>query len=370
MRILHVYKDVYPPVLGGIERHIDSIRRALPDFRHDVLVCSRQRTSQERPTATGTDHLVAEFGRVLSTPLAPGFPSRLRQLAPGAVVHLHMPNPLAELSVLGLDSSIPVVATYHADVYRQRHLMPLYRPLLVRCLRRAQAVLTASRALRDASPVLRRAAVPVQVVPFGIDLAQWTAEPEAAAVTALRELYGERHVLSVGRLVSYKGLNWLIEAARDIPWPVVIVGDGPERNRLERLVQERALSARVHLVGAVDDQRLAAHFAAAEAFVLPSVNRAEAFGITLLEAQAVGLPVVATDVSTGTVEAFETGVTGLLVQPRDARGIADAIRWLAADESRRRAMGEAGRRRVAQRNSLAGLGRRLEQVYRQASALR
>jgi glycosyltransferase involved in cell wall biosynthesis len=369
MRVLHVYKDVYPPVVGGIERHIDSIRRALPDLRHDVLVCSRGPRSRTRTTPTGEEHLVAEFGRVLSTPLAPGFPRRLRRLAPGAVVHLHMPNPVGEISALLRPGDVPMVASYHADVHRQRHLLPVYGPVLARCLRSARVVVAASAGVRDSSPVLRRAAVPVEVVPYAVDVERWArGRLDATEAARLRERAGGPHVVAVGRLVGYKGFDRLVTAARDLPWPVVIVGEGPERPRLERQIAELGLSGRVHLVGAVDDDRLAAHLAAADVFVLPSVNRAEAFGIALLEAQAAGLPVIATDLDTGTAEALEPGVTGLLVAPGDAGRLAAAVGELAADEGRRRAMGEAGRRRVAEHHSLAGLAARLRPIYERALA--
>src|SRR5688500_15148212 len=102
MRVLHVYKDVYPPIRGGIEGHINSVRTALPDIQHDVLVCARQlRTIRQlSPSGQGHEILVGELGRPLSTPIAPTFPLWLSRLAPGAIVHLHMPQPFAELSVL------------------------------------------------------------------------------------------------------------------------------------------------------------------------------------------------------------------------------------------------------------------------------
>jgi rhamnosyl/mannosyltransferase len=182
MRILHVYKDVYPPVVGGIERHIDSIRRALPDLRHDVLVCARGRRTRVQPGRHGTEYLVGELGRPLSTPISPAFPRWLRNVSPGAIVHLHAPNPTGEVSSLLLPRKTPTVVSYHADVYRQRHLLPVYEPLLMRCLRSASSVLAASRALRDGSPVLGRAGVPVEVVPYGLEFECWSTDtvPPAA----------------------------------------------------------------------------------------------------------------------------------------------------------------------------------------------
>jgi rhamnosyl/mannosyltransferase len=365
VRVLHVYKDVYPPIAGGIERHIDAIRTALPEIRHDVLVCARGLRTVERSHVLGADRevLVGELGRLLSTPVAPSFPGWLARLAPGAIVHLHMPQPLAELSVL-LKRSRPLVATYHADIYRQRALLFLYAPLVMKCLRRADVVITGSERMRTNSPLLRKAAVAAHVVPYGIDVARWAPEHgDASAVEELRARYGHPHVLAVGRLVPYKGFDQLILAARQTRCPTVIVGEGRARPGLERQIQRLGVGDHVHLVGEVSDAGLETHLAAASIFVLPSTNRAEAFGISLLEAQAAELPVIATDVGTGTVEAFAPGKSGVLVAPSDVDALVTAISQLLDQPELRQSMGKAGRRLVETNNSLESLANRLRPIY-------
>jgi glycosyltransferase involved in cell wall biosynthesis len=363
-RILHVYKDVFPPVAGGIERYIDTLRQALPDLQHDVLVCSRRLRTIKTTRPDGSVEVQAgEWGRVLSTPVSPSFPYWLGRLAPGAIVHLHSPQPIGELSVLLARGRSPLVVTYHADVFRQRWLLGVYGPLLVKCLRAADVVITGSERLRQDSVVIRRSGVDARVVPFAVDAAKWSRErTDPDEVADLRRRYG-RHVVAVGRLVPYKGFDRLIRAARDLPCDVVIVGDGVSRPDLEQHIADNGVQDKVHLVGSVDDARLCAHLAAASAFVLPSWNRAEAFGIALLEAQAAGLPVIATDVGTGTVEAFEPGVTGLLIPPDDVPAIVGAVRHLLDNPHVAAAMGEAGRTRIAGRNTLEQLAHGIRPVY-------
>jgi glycosyltransferase involved in cell wall biosynthesis len=366
VRVLHVYKDVYPPVVGGIERHIDAIRNALPQIQHDVLICARGLRTFERASVSGggREVLVGELGRFLSTPIAPTFPSWLARLAPGAIVHLHMPQPLAEMSVLLARIRTPIAATYHADIYRQRILLGFYGPLVRRILRRADVVIAASNALGNESPQLRDAHVPVHVVPYGIDVRQWTREKTTEGeVAALRNTFGHPHVIAVGRLVHYKGFDRLIAATRDVNASVVIVGEGPLRKQLERQVRSLRVEDRVHLVGEVSDQRLAAHLTAASVFVLPSTNRAEAFGISLLEAQAAGLPVIATDVGTGTKEAFIPDESGILVPPKEIAALGSAITRLIDQPELREAMGQAGQTWVKRSHSLESLARALEPIY-------
>lgn len=367
-RVLHVYKDIYPPVAGGIERHIDSIRRSVPGWRHDVLVAAHGPHTFRRETEYGIETHVGGLGRLLSTPLAPAFPWRLRTERRGALVHLHMPNPTGEASMVLGGGRGPTVATYHCDIFRQRVLLPLYRPLVVRCLRSADAVVVGSAELAGQSPLIRAAGVPTTVIPYAVDVEQWMPERvKAEAVARLHAHYGAEHVLAVGRLVSYKGFDRLIALARRLTLPVVIVGDGPLRGELETLIEREGVRDRVHLAGRVSDEQLATHLAAAAIFVLPSVNRAESFGISTLEAQAAGLPVVVTDVGTGTSEAFAPGESGLLVPSGSDEAMVHALNDLAAEPARRRAMGEAGRRRVAERNSFASLGAELGALYAKVS---
>jgi rhamnosyl/mannosyltransferase len=135
------------------------------------------------------------------------------------------------------------------------------------------------------------------------------------------------------------------------------------RIHLEREIQRRSLCATVHLIGGVSKQELVDHFAAASVFVLPSLNRAEAFGIALLEAQATGLPVIGTDVGTGTTEAFLPGMTGLLVPPDDVPALIDALTTLLDRGDLRTAMGEAGRRFAFENHSIDAMATRLRSIY-------
>lgn len=367
-RIVHVYKDVFPPIVGGIERHIDSIRQALPDLQHDVVVCGRQLWTRVKRAADnggiGDEVYVGELGRFLSTPLAPTFPLWLSRYARGAIVHTHMPQPVGELSTLLARGVSPVVATYHADIFRQRSLLFAYRPLILRMLRAADAVIVASERLRDGSPLVRAARVEPHVIPYGIDTDRWRhvqAAPERVAT--LRRRFGEKFVLGVGRLVPYKGFNYLIEAAKLLDAPVVIVGDGMSRAALEAQAAALGVEDRVHLVGRVDDAWLRDYFAAATVFALPSWNRAEAFGLVLLEAQAAGLPVVATEIGTGTTEAFEPGETGFSVPPCDPEALADALNQLLRDDELAQMMGAAGEHRVLERNSYETLAQAMRPIY-------
>lgn len=350
LRVLHVYKDVFPAVVGGIERQIDILRQGMPDVVSNVIVCARSPRTSVHEVASGSEVRVAEYGpRWLSVPIAPSLPYWVARVE-ADLIHLHMPNPPGESAALASRRGRPLVVSYHAEIVRQARLERGYRPLVNRCLARANTIIAGSERLAQRSAALGRHAAKVRVIPFAVDVERFDrAAVPAEAVRALRERYGTPLVVAVGRLVYYKGYEHLIEAARELEASIVIVGAGPAEADLRARAGD---AANVHFAGRVDDEDLLAHLAAADCFALSSSSRAESFGIAVAEAQAMGLPAVVTDTGTGTIEAIEPGSTGLVVPPRDPRALAEALDSLLADPGRRRTMGEQARRRAVDRHDL------------------
>jgi colanic acid/amylovoran biosynthesis glycosyltransferase len=156
-------------------------------------------------------------------------------------------------------------------------------------------------------------------------------------------------VLTVARLVRGKGLDVLLEALqllerRGLGADAVVVGDGPDRERLEQRIRKLGLEDRVRLAGAVDQDSIRELYAEAEVFCLPSFS--EGVPVVLMEAMAMGLPVVASRI-TGVPELVEEGRSGLLVPPGRPDALADSLaQILSAEREKRRTMGTAGRSRV------------------------
>jgi glycosyltransferase involved in cell wall biosynthesis len=190
----------------------------------------------------------------------------------------------------------------------------------------------------------------VGVIYNGIDPGPAPSPSRTAEVRArLGIAPGVLAVGAVGRLDPVKDVPTLLAGFRSFvasgaPAHLVLVGDGPERSRVEQLVRESGLDARVTLTGyRADARELLSGF---DVYVNSSVF--EGVSLTILEAMAAGLPVVATRVG-GTREVVVDEDTGLLIPSRDPRAVAEALRHLASDASRRRDFGLAGRQRVEQR---------------------
>lgn len=362
MRILHVYKD-YPPVLGGIEQHLQLLaeRQVRRGHRVSVLVAARgARTTVGRENGVEVVR-AARLATLASTPLSPALFLCLRRFRPD-VTHLHFPHPPGEVAHHLLGRSAATVLSYHSDVVRQRFLKRLYRPLMMRVLRRVDRILAASAAYLASSPVLARFAAKCRVVPNGIDTARF-ADPDAERVARIHDRYPGPLVLFVGRLRYYKALDVAIEAMERVDADLLVVGRGPMERPWRARARSSAAAARIHFLGDLPHEELVACYAAADVFVLPSDRRSEAYGIVQVEAMAAGTPVVSTELGTGTSFVNRDGETGLVVAPGDPGELAAAIGRLLADEPLRRAMGERARRRAFDELDAEVMLERIDEVY-------
>ena len=289
---------------------------------------------------------VPEFGRLAAVPFCPTMPFKLAQLKPD-LVHLHFPNPTGDLAWLMGARRVPLVITYHADVVRQRRLLPLYAPILSRTFGAAQRIIASAEENVTSSPVLSRYRDRVTVIPYGIDASVFalTAD-EAASVAQRRALATQPLVLFVGVLRPYKGLDVLLEAMARVPARLVVVGRGPARFDLMGLAARLGISSRVSFLGEVSDSERRILLHACDVFALPSIDKREAFGIAQLEAMACGKPVIASDLPTGVRFVNRHQMTGLLVPPGDANALAQALHRLLSDERLRTTLGNAAKRRA------------------------
>jgi len=351
MRVLQLGK-YFPPFDGGIETVSLQLCEGLAGsgIRCDVLCFHPGRSPESTETAGGyTVIRAATHGVLASTPLSVGFVRWLSRLAPAYdVLHVHCPNPMAALALRLVNPATPVVLHWHSDVVRQKRFNQLYRPLLGDWLaHRADAVLGATSAHIEASDYARIFAGKSHVIPYCLDPGPYS--PELMDQDALARLHarfpGKKAVFALGRLISYKGFDVLVDAAARLPddWVVLIGGSGPMQGELENRIASAGLSGKAVLLGKVPQPELSAHYTFSRMFCLPSVTRAEMFGVVQIEAMACARPVISTRIpGSGAPLVNEHGVTGLTVEPNDPDALAQAILHIDADQDRWRAMGEQG----------------------------
>jgi rhamnosyl/mannosyltransferase len=363
--VLHVGK-FYPPAPGGMERVVQLLcegEQSTTDSR--VLVANTGlATLRERWRGIAVTR-VASIAAIGSVGVCPTFPLELARARRDVTV-IHEPNPLALVADWISAQKGPLVVWFHSEVIRpQWKYRLLYRPFLRRVLRRASRIIVSSPRLAEHAEELRDFRDKCVVIPFGIDVDRLRA---TAAITERARQIASRHrgprLLFVGRLVPYKGVEYLVRAMEHVDATAHIVGDGPQRQMLEALAGASAARDRIHFLGHLSDDDVVAHLHACDAFVLPSVTRAETFGVVQLEAMACGKPVVSTNLPTGVPWVNRHGETGLVVAPGDVAELAGALRMLTTDSQLRRRLGDAARVRAEEHFSIDRMTRDSASLYR------
>jgi len=265
------------------------------------------------------------------------------------IVHVHWPMPHALFGATARATCGARLVTlwYGAELRWVQVSLPWMRWLVRWALRTSDAVVAIST--YTAGEARRIADVPVRVIPYTVGLSDAGHLP--APPPARKD--GAFNVLFVGRLVERKGVAGLVDAVRRLPASVrarlEIVGDGPERVRLDAQIRAAALQDRVALRGRISAADLRAAYAGADVLVLPSVldsgNDTEGLGVVLLEAMSYGVPVIASRIG-GIPDIVVDGETGLLVPPGDPAALAAALERLAGDAALASQLSAAGQRHV------------------------
>lgn len=340
--ILHVGK-FYPPHNGGMETHLrDLATRQARDAQVSVIVANGARRNESCQMDEVRVTRVARVMTIASMPVCPGLSAAIRR-TPADLVHIHMPNPGAAQAFLMSGHCGKVVLTHHADTLGRKVLRRLSDPFVNRLMIRASRILVTSGRYLESSPELGYFREKCQVIPLGIDVAEVTCD-NCAAIQKIQEQFGCRLILAVGRLVPYKGFDVLIHAMKQVDARLLLIGSGPEYEPLRRLATVEGVDGRVTMLGRVEDLR--PYFGAASFLVLPSVTRAEAFGMVQLEAMAAGLPVINTDIDSAVPDVSIDGETGITVSPGNVTALANAMRLLLDRQDLRARFGAAARARV------------------------
>ncbi|VXC48632.1 glycosyltransferase family 4 protein [Massilia sp. 9I] len=340
MRVLHFYKTYYPDSVGGIEQVIRQLCVGTTRLGVTNTVLSLSRQKELAP-------IQFDGHTVVRTPLnfeiasnacswqALGALSRMARDAD--VVHYHFPWPFMDLAHFMARVNKPAVVSYHSDIVRQKRWLRLYQPLKFRFLDSVDAIVAASPNYLDSSAVLERYRDKTRVITYGLDKATYPSV-EPCRLAHWRAKVGPKFFLFVGVLRYYKGLHILLEAAKGLDYPIVIVGTGPEEQALKEQAARLGLK-HVMFTGALDEPDKAALLTLCHALAFPSHLRSEAFGISLLEGAMYGKPMISCEIGTGTTYINRANETGLVVPPSDPAALRGAMQALWNDPELARRMG-------------------------------
>jgi rhamnosyl/mannosyltransferase len=230
---------------------------------------------------------------------------------------------------------------------------------------RVDRIVTTSPNMLDTARVLQPFKNKAVVIPLGIPVPDKAPFDCPSQYSPFEFSRGEDpRILYVGRLSRYKGVSHLIAAMQSSPGRLAVIGDGPLKPALEAQSRAMGVADRVSFTGFVPDAELGIAYQSADIFVLPSTDRAEGFGYVLLEAMAASLPLISTELGTGTSFVNRHGETGLVVPAEDPRALAEAIRSLARDPALMRRFGQAARDRLQELFTVEGMADAIEAEYR------
>lgn len=310
-----------PPIVSGISTCISRLEKGLLAKGHNVTVLS----SVQIPRITLGEWRFSSF--------AAHWRRLARELRDFDVVNLHGPIPTMSDVFLRRVTRVPsymrppVVYTYHSpiDIKGAPRMSTLYNRHHRTLALRADCIVTSSDYYANAHRT--RYGPRVRPIPWGVDL-----PPSGQSLLPLEPVTEARklRVLFVGQMRQYKGVETLLAAVAGQDWlELTLVGHGPELDKYQRLAKR--LSTNVQFTGRLPDAELNAQYQANDIVVLPSVTRAEAFGLVLLEGMANGCVPIASDLP-GVRDV--AGPTGLVVQPGDPNSLRDAFSQLAREPKR------------------------------------
>lgn len=368
MKILHFYRTYYPDSFGGVEQVIRQMMEGSSRIGVDaeLLTLTRNKNASQF-------ELEFEGHKVHRAPLnieiaSTGFSwaalSRFKELAQEAdVIHYHFPWPFMDMAhfLCGIHQNKPTVVTYHSDIVRQKNLFKLYQPLMHCFLNSVDKIVATSPNYLATSPVLSRFQEKTEIITYGLNQDVY-AVPEVAQVEKWRVQFPTPFFLFVGMLRYYKGLHILLEAAKGVSFPILIMGNGPVEQELKQQAQNYGLK-NVHFLGALPEEDKIALLSLCYGVAFPSHLRSEAFGITLLEAAMYGKPMISCEIGTGTSFVNIDQQTGLVVPPSDAMAFRNAMQYLVDHPEQAAMMGQNAGKRFQEMFTAEKMAKSYKDVY-------
>lgn len=349
MKVLHFFKTYWPDTFGGVERVIDNIANGLQQkgVESTVLALSKK-PSRNTIKYNGYEIIQAKQNfEFASTGFSYNAPFKLIDLAAKHdVIHYHSPWPFMDVCHLLARLKTPSILTYHADPLGNILLQKAYTPLLNAFLNSVDVIVPTSLNYMETSPFLNRFGEKANVIPIGIHDIKSNMNVNSQ-IADVKSRFGDSFFLFVGVLRHYKGIQYLLEAAKKTSATIVIAGDGKARSEFQTFKQVNNLD-NIHFLGSIDEDYKNALLACCRAFVFPSCTRAEAYGLSLVEACRSAKPMISCELGTGTSYVNQKNKTGLIIPPNNAVALAAAISRLHNNVEEAESFGHFARKHFEQ----------------------
>lgn len=331
------YHYFYPHV-GGLEESIYQLAKRLVKAGHKLTLITSNIGLNNNDLRPGFE--LIEGINVIRCKARPwlfrtikliNFREKLKEIKPD-IFHTHHPIPgVSDATVFYAKKyGYPCVVTYHADSQEDAFLNKIcakayYFFIANEMVKNADKIIATTKTYAEASPVLKNVGHKIKIISYGVDTERFKPKLDENRIRDIYKIKNKIIIFALGRMVPYKGFSFLIKSMQylDNRFVLVLGGDGILKDKLKKLVNDLRLEDRIFFTGFIPEMSKLDYFSACDIFVLPSITRGEAFGITVLEAMACGKPVVATDLP-GLREIASIG--GLLVPPKDPHRLAQAVK--------------------------------------------
>jgi len=372
-----IVNSFFPPWRGGAETYAYNLAVHLKRRGHEVTVmCSNPPLEPGIQTVGGLNiERLRMSRRIYGTPVMPNLFSRLLS-EPADILHANFPSPYIAFvtAVVSKLKRIPAVLTWHNDlppVTRTAGMLVtlhdhLVLPAYLDCYSK---VIATSDRYASTSNNLRRVRTKVVVIRNGVDTERFNPNVKGSRIKDKFKLHDCKIVLFVGALTEwhrYKGLDVLLEALSQINQSrrvrLLVVGDGALKEEYQQLASSLKINDSVIFAGDVSDVELPEYYACSDILVLPSKDRSEGFGLTLLEANATGKPAIGSSVG-GIPSIIRDGYNGALVPENNPRALSSKlVELLYGDDPILTQMGKNGRA-LAESLDWSVVAREVEGLY-------
>lgn len=323
--ILHISKLSYPSK-GGVENYIESLILNDEKFQTNILSNSEDFTALDITKNRSIYYKIKTWFVIKSQPISFDFYKIIRIIRKSNIIHVHFPNPTLELMIIFLYPflrNVKIVTTYHANPHNTRWKIfaKFYFILNKLLFKLSNNIIVTSKNNLSSSNIPKKYWNKVIIIPIGISIENNEKKNRNFPSKKFK-------ILFVGKLRKYKGINYLIDAIKNIDVELNIVGKGEYFDRIKRDIIRLNIENRVFIHTEIDDNQIIKFYENSDLFILPSIDESETFGIVQLEAMKYGLPIINTNINSGVPEVSLNNYTGLTVSPKSSDELKNAIIYI------------------------------------------
>lgn len=327
MKILHLGK-YYLPNKGGIETATKQILEN-NDGKFQSTLVHFGVENFEKQHKKYKQICCKVLIKLFSQPLSVSYFYKIIKEAPkNEIIHIHAPNPIAYLAIFfaKLTKKNRILIHWHSDIIKKGFIYWLIKPIERYILNKSIKIIVATNEYAKDSFPLKNYQKKITIIPYSIKPTIISSRIKKKYFNKYKSLYKKNIILFVGRFVNYKGINFLINSAKYIQDNslILIAGSGDLGRKLKKTITKN--SNKILLINQPSDEEINYLYSMATIFCLPSINKAEAFGIVLIEAMSHGLPLVTFKIRGSGVNFInQNNVTGRVVDKINGEDLADSI---------------------------------------------